>query len=72
MRIVDLEAFVCRSPLKNVMWSLQPSSRGFPRTANFIEAVIVRLSSSNGLVGYGQAVGVCFKGSRILPVGERV
>ena len=71
MRIVDFEAFVCRSPLKRVMWSLQPSSCGFPRTADFIEAVIVRLSSSNGLVGYGQTIGVCFKGSRILPVGEK-
>jgi len=70
MRIVGFEAFVCRSPLKKVMWSLQPTSRGLPRTANFIEAVIVRLSSSNGLVGYGQTVGVCFKGSRILPIGE--
>ena len=42
-----------------------------PSKSNFIEAVIVRLSSSNGLVGYGQTVGVCFKGSRILPIGER-
>ena len=71
MRVVGFEVFVCRSPLRRVMWSLQPSSHGSPRIANFIEAVIVRLSSSNGLVGYGQTVGVRFKGAGILPVGEK-
>jgi len=66
MKIVDFETFVCKAPLKRVMWSLQPWSGGLHRTANFIETVIVKLSTSNGLVGYGQTVGVCFKESRIL------
>ena len=70
MKIVDFETFVCKAPLKRVMWSLQPWSGGLHRTANFIETVIVKLSTSNGLVGYGQTVGVCFKESRILSAGE--
>jgi L-alanine-DL-glutamate epimerase-like enolase superfamily enzyme len=51
------------------MWSLQPWHEGRARKADFIEAVIVKVSSSDGVVGYGQSVGVRFQGPRIIPIG---
>jgi len=51
------------------MWSLQPSSTGGPRIAKFIESVIIKISSSDGFIGYGQTVGVRFRGSEIFSIG---
>ncbi|HIE18374.1 TPA: mandelate racemase/muconate lactonizing enzyme family protein [Candidatus Bathyarchaeota archaeon] len=70
MRIVDVEAFVCKSQLKKPMWSLQSWRGGLPRIADFIESVIIKVSSSDGLAGYGQTVGVRFQGPKILSIGE--
>jgi len=69
MKIVKVDAFVCRSKLKKPMWSLQPWREGRPRVADFIESVIVKISSSDGLAGYGQTVGVRFQDSRIRSIG---
>ena len=69
MKIINIEAFVCRSQLKKPMWSLQPWRGGLPRIADFIESVIIKVSSSDGLVGYGQTVGVRFQGPKILSIG---
>ena len=69
MKIIKIEAFVCRSQLKRPMWSLQPWRGGLPRIADFIESVIIKVSSSDGLVGYGQTVGVRFQGPKILSIG---
>jgi len=69
MKIINIEAFVCRSQLKRPMWSLQPWRGGLPRIADFIESVIIKVSSSDGLVGYGQTVGVRFQGPKILSIG---
>jgi len=69
MKIINIEAFVCRSQLKKPMWSLQPWRGGLPRIADFIESVIIKVSSSDGLFGYGQTVGVRFQGPKILSIG---
>jgi len=70
MKIVNVEAFVCKSQLKKQMWSLQPWHGGLPRIADFIESVIIKVSSSDGLVGYGQTIGVRFQGPKILSIGD--
>jgi L-alanine-DL-glutamate epimerase-like enolase superfamily enzyme len=70
MKITSLEAYVCSSLLRRPMWSLQPWPGGQAREADFIEAVIVKVSSSDGLVGFGQSVGVRFEGPRVIPTGS--
>jgi len=70
MKIIDVDAFVCRARLKKPMWSLQPWREGQIRIAEFIESVIIKISSSDGFEGYGQSVGVQFQGSRILSAGS--
>ncbi len=70
MKIIGVDAFVCRASLEKPMWSLQPWRGGQMRIADFIESVIIKISSSDGLEGYGQAVGVRFQGPRILSIGS--
>ena len=70
MKIADVDCFVCRAPLRKPIWSIQPWREGYMRVAHFIESVIVKISSSDGLEGYGQAVGVRFHGPDILFIGS--
>lgn len=69
MKIVSVDAIVCRAPVENPMWSLQPWRGGQYRLADFVECTFVKVASSDGLVGYGQTPGVRFRGSRVTSIG---
>lgn len=70
MRVSEVEAFLCRAVFREPIWSLQPWRDGRYRWADRLEFVLVRVTSSDGLVGYGEARGVRFKGPEIVSVGE--
>ncbi|MFB0503747.1 MAG: hypothetical protein ACETWE_07935, partial [Candidatus Bathyarchaeia archaeon] len=69
MKIVSVDAIVCRASLENPMWSLQPWRGGQYRLADFVECTFVRVASSDGLVGYGETPGVRFSGPRVTSTG---
>jgi L-alanine-DL-glutamate epimerase-like enolase superfamily enzyme len=69
MKIVSVDAIVCRASVENPMWSLQPWRGGQYRLADFVECTFVKVASSDGLVGHGQTPGVRFRGSRVTSIG---
>jgi len=69
MKLSSVEAIPCRVPFDESMWSLQPWREGQYRFADYLEFTFVKVVSSDGLVGYGEAHGVCFDGPKVVPIG---
>jgi len=69
VKIVNVDAIVCRASVEAPLWSLQPYSRGRYRLADHVETTIVKLASNDGLVGYGETPGVSFHGPKIISIG---
>jgi len=72
MRIVNVDAIICRAPVDKPMWSLQPWRGGQYRLADFVECAFVKVASSDGHVGYGQTPAVRFRGPRVTSVGAHL
>lgn len=69
MKLSSIEAISCRASFNEPMWSLQPWREGQYRVADYLEFTFVKVVSSDGFVGYGEAHGVRFDGPKVVSIG---